>query len=350
MSGKKTIFGYEVVDASALRRSVRQYAGLTNWDGDALLTVNDNRRCTVDFSGSCESPVEITRIARRKSYEVMAADVDREPFRYEPDIAKRVGLYSRAGRELAVERQAGDVRVNDPRILVSQYRCRICDRCLEAKSSYWCCRAEREFSESAVTWMMTITLSPDEHARLDVAAMKRWHARETGRAPSPKEFLQCRMSVFREWFYLWLRAVEGRGRSAWKRSYCCVVEVHDSEKTSAGMRGRPHLHVLIHERFVGALFDPDDYEIAVENDREVCRLADDSRPRKLWPKGFTKIVRCDDQEAVTYVMKYLHLSIGYRVGASFHYGEPEVTLTALRQMVRAQLGVVPSTLLGSSNA
>jgi len=192
------------------------------------------------------------------------------------------------------------------------------------RARQWMARAGAEYRSSARTWMVTFTMAPDEHASLDYRCFQR------NPNPSKDELLRLRLDEFGTSISCWRRRMYGdNNKSRSTTSYLAVAELHDSERTSEEMRGRPHYHMLLHEKHVGALIPDTDCEFATEKGEIVYRVKDDGRARQLWPIGFTKFILCRDEGSAVYVCKYLHKEDGAsgRVRASPRYGE--VTETVL---------------------
>lgn len=211
---------------------------------------------------------------------------------------------------------------------------------MKMRSNSWAARVCEEYRQSARTWMVTFTLTPAEHALLDVSAHKLW---EGSQAPSLDELLKLRVQVFAGMLRKWLKRVRS---AAYERGqpvegqvrYVTVAEVHDSARTSEWMRGRPHFHMILHEKEIGALVLDTECEWTQERDstgqlRPVYRVVDDGMPRRLWAAeggrtlGFTKMVLCHNEQSAYYLCKYLHKSPQYRILASLRYGKNQVALS-----------------------
>jgi len=287
MSARNGKYGH-VVDAAELRRRlygstlVRGWASLRGPAGQGLATQVDVHRWTVDLSMGCPTPF-------RRAY---------------------------LGREDLLRAEPGTPLFVDH---VLPCRRKICEHCMTLRNRQWTARAAAEFRANVRTWMLTFTLSPGEHALLDARCYSR------NPAPTPDELLKLRCSEFAKLISQWFAGLH-KGSRRDHTSYLAVAEVHDSDRTSPLMRGRPHYHMLLHERFSGALIPDIDCEFATESDaagepRTVYRVKDDSPARQLWPFGFTKIILCFDEKSAVYVCKYLtkNSSVG-RVKASPHYG------------------------------
>lgn len=222
------------------------------------------------------------------------------------------------------------IRKEKKPIFVDEYLpCRECEACLVRRSRMWAGRAVDEFERAACTWMGTFTMSPDQHAMLDLRVAER-----TGnRALTAVELLRERTCVFGQEVTIWLKRVRDgvyrrTGQSGTMR-YLLVAEVHDSEKTDEWMRGRPHFHMLLHEASVGAVVSVDEYFFKREEVRgdivENIYAADSAMIRQAWTLGFTKFQLCRDSKSAYYLCKYMSKAMMWRVRPSIRYGrEPAI--------------------------
>lgn len=175
--------------------------------------------------------------------------------------------------------------------------CRRCQTCLKRHARLWRERAFIEIQESERTWFGTLTLSPDEHIRVDHLAATR--ERDFWSLSPDKKFAARKKVIGRE-ITLYLKRLRKEGGVPFR--YLCVYETHNSEDTSDFMRGRPHMHFLLHE-FAGPI-----------------------RKRSLdaqWKLGFSKWKLTDGMEAAWYVSKYISKAVDARVRASLRYGNPD---------------------------
>lgn len=202
--------------------------------------------------------------------------------------------------------------------------CRKCEACMKSRSYMWAARARDEFDRSAVTWMVTFTMSPSEHALMDA----RIASRTGNRCSQPTDVLRERTGEFGREVTSWIKRVrksvfDRTGQTGAMR-YLLVAEVHDSEKTDDWMRGRPHFHMLLHEAEVGAVIPVDDYypvsEVVNGELRSRIYLKDDANVRKQWTFGFTKFERCVDSKTAFYLCKYMSKAMMWRVRSSIRYG------------------------------
>lgn len=229
-----------------------------------------------------------------------------------------------------------------------QARCRRCFSCKRRKAMFWAGRAVTEFQQSARTIMGTFTLSPEKHQEFDW----RLEVGESGVRP-PVDIWQmteearfaARSSIFGNEITKWVKRLR-RGQDAplagghWKPKfrYLLIAEAHDSEATSDLIKGRPHFHILLHEREAGALVKGDpstamlrgrSYEWERRNVKTKTGWKpglfahDDAWLRRQWEHGFTKFRLCEDVNSAVYPCKYLTKAMRVRVRASQAYGGVE---------------------------
>lgn len=191
---------------------------------------------------------------------------------------------------------------------------------MNAYANQWMARVGAEFRASVRTWMATFTMSPEQHWELEKRA-----------AVNGKGVI----AEFHREFRQWQRRIYGEAEMAKAMractSYLAVAELHDSERTSDEMRGRPHYHALLHEYVIGALIRDDECEWKWRatkdptSPRFVYRVNDDGRLRKAWKLGFTTIELLSSEREAVYVCKYLRKQDGApgRVKASSRYGGVE---------------------------
>lgn len=180
--------------------------------------------------------------------------------------------------------------------------CRKCEACLRKRAALWRFRAIREISEAERTWFATLTFKPEEHYRLEIMCgapkgMGGLGANLAGLSDDAKFPYLARMAG-KELTRFLKRVRKNSGRPL---RYLSVVEKHDSAATSNEMRGRPHLHLLIHEQ-AGA-------PIAWK-----CLDA-------AWTVGHSKFKLVADIKGAMYLTKYISKEAGARIRASVNYGE-----------------------------
>lgn len=180
--------------------------------------------------------------------------------------------------------------------LVLLTRCRHCGWCLKRKSWEWATRAETEIERAQRTWFGTLTFRPDEHIRLEYVAMTKI-GNFASLAPRKKfELLTNETGREVTLFFKRLR----KNNPLCHIRYLAVTEIHNSDRTSPEMRGRPHIHLLVHE-FPGQLLT----KRALEAE---------------WSLGFQNW-KLADKGAGWYVSKYVSKASEARVRASLRYGK-----------------------------
>jgi hypothetical protein len=178
-------------------------------------------------------------------------------------------------------------------------RCRKCRPCLRIRAAYWRKRAESEISATKGRhWFVTLTLSPENHFRMELQASTRLASRaeELHKLDPDRQFAERHREICRE-LTLWLKRV--RKASGVPLRYILVAEPHKS--------GLPHYHALIHE---------------VDADRPVRAEV----LKKNWKLGFMQcklVAEGSERKNAAYVAKYLSKSASSRVRASQGYGHPD---------------------------
>lgn len=224
-------------------------------------------------------------------------------------------------------------------------QCRKCPKCKRRRAMYWQGRALTEYMMAPRTLFGTITMSVEEHLRLDDLIHVRLAEGRVGfRDLSAREIFEERVKEFGAEVTKYLDRLR-KGDETHPRPirhrYLLIAEVHDSEKTSPEMKGRPHFHLLLHEvGQAGQLVHGDPMEAILTGDRDgeyirkfrkdrwgrwqpIAVVADDAFIRKNWTLGFTNLQWAQSAASATYVCKYLSKSLMLRVRASQHYGDEE---------------------------
>ena len=94
--------------------------------------------------------------------------------------------------------------------------------------------------------------------------MQRWKDEYPSEmAASSETLLKLQCQEFQARVKRWLDGIKKARKRAgvntdYAVKYFLVAEVHDSEKTSEFMRGRPHFHMILHEKEIGTLIDDSD--------------------------------------------------------------------------------------------
>lgn len=173
--------------------------------------------------------------------------------------------------------------------------CRKCRNCLALKAWKWKHRAIWEIAQAERTWFGTLTLRPEEHYKVDLLA--RTHERNIAEADYVGVFDGRARETGKLATKYFKRLRKETGQSF---RYLLVTEIHDSKDTSDVMRGRPHLHVLLHE-FADQPFR-----------KELLQ--------RQWPHGFSNWKLVEDVKAAWYITKYVSKALDARVRASIKYG------------------------------
>lgn len=211
---------------------------------------------------------------------------------------------------------------------------------------FWTGRAITEYHRAERTWFGTLTLSPQEHYVLDARAQARLgRSGVNWQQLSAKEQFAERakeLGVEATKFIKRLRngnlAVGDLGPQIPHKPqirYLLVAEMHDSAQTSDEMRGRPHFHMLLHEKLAGALVvgkpltalfagRSQEMEMRKYKTRDGWKpgvfAADNSFLRRNWTLGHTKFQLAESPMSAAYVCKYLTKALAVRVRASQGYG------------------------------
>lgn len=199
----------------------------------------------------------------------------------------------------------------------------------------WIGRAMTEYEQSARTWMGTFTLSPEEHYKLDARMCAGVWSDTKGRwlrqpitlgELSPEELFKRRAQEFGAEVTRWLKRVR---KEVWQRtslnanfSYLLLAEQHTGAVGSA-VYGRPHYHILLHEKQAGALILDGEIHKAVHDDIEHIYVRDNAVVRKHWTLGYTRFEGCINAKSAIYLCKYLTKGMQARVRASINYGRTE---------------------------
>lgn len=219
-------------------------------------------------------------------------------------------------------------------------RCRKCPSCKARRAMFWTGRAMTEYDKWPRTIMGTFTMSPEKHQEFDW----RLEVGEPGVRPAVDIFalseaqrFTARASIFGTEITKWLKLVrEGNAEHPKPQfRYLLIAEAHESEATSDVMKGRPHFHILMHEKEAGALVVGDvqaammhgnsgEWErrrIKTKNGWSFGLYAhNDSWMKTLWEHGHTVFQLAPDRKSAVYVCKYLTKSMHVRVRASLRYG------------------------------
>lgn len=188
----------------------------------------------------------------------------------------------------------GQAMLGEPSSLVTQallVRCRKCAACLRSRAYLWRVRAENEILSASRTWFVTLTLSPENHARVAMAIDR--HLLAGGELLTnlhEDEQFSRRCAVIGPHITRYLKRI--RKKSGAPLRFCLVAERHKT--------GLPHYHMLLHE----TSFDfPVRHRMIVDE----------------WQLGFSN-AKLADRGSGGYVAKYLAKASIARVRASRRYG------------------------------
>jgi len=223
-------------------------------------------------------------------------------------------------------------------------QCRKCFSCKRRRSMLWQGRAMTEYQMAPRTLFGTITMSVEEQLRLDdLITLRLADGRVDFNKLSQIEIFEERVKEFGAEVTKWLKRIrkgDAQHPGPLALRYLLIAEVHDSEKTSIEMKGRPHFHLLLHEQQAGQLVhgDPMLALLSGQRDGEYIRkfrkdrrgrweptavVADDAFVRKNWTLGFTNFQWAQSANSAVYVCKYLSKSLMLRVRSSEHYGDED---------------------------
>lgn len=173
----------------------------------------------------------------------------------------------------------------------------------------WRERAKEEIRQANRTWFATLTVSPENHYRMQCEGLRRLEERSVDiKTLSQEEVFSAEHKALTRELTLFLKRVRKVSRA--KLRYLLVVERHKS--------GYPHYHLLIHEHGVKVTYR----QLAAE-----------------WKLGFTQFKLIADDRAAAYVAKYLSKSNDGRVRASIRYGETITVKTSSRHSPETMKGV-----------
>ena len=168
--------------------------------------------------------------------------------------------------------------------LIMHVRCRRCEPCLRVRRREWILRAVREIQLADRTWLVTLTMRPEEHYRLLARAVSAGADVSTPELKYSAELREAGKEVTR-----YLKRLRKASGSRFR--YLLVPEQHRS--------GLPHYHMLLHETAGSVKYAT----ITAE-----------------WYLGFTHAKLVQDHSVSRYVAKYLMKCSDARVRASLSYG------------------------------
>lgn len=209
--------------------------------------------------------------------------------------------------ELYGKSRHGDPRQSErnPMTVRISVKCRKCGWCRKMHAGDWAARALAEYDGSARTWMATLTLAPEQHARVRALATKGVGVpTRTGgvryvvspdlhfEQGTPEMQFARLVRIIGHDLTLFLKRVRKNAHAPFR--YLLVAEAHQS--------GLPHFHMLVHEKSEQAPIR-----------KQVMKDA--------WDLGFSKFSLVESSGGAVYVCKYMAKDALTRVRASFKYGQ-----------------------------
>lgn len=221
-----------------------------------------------DMSAGCHSPVSVTYIGRRETF-----------------VLKR-HTTAFDGPAFARPDQWESVSVT------LHCKCRKCEHCLKKKRQHWWFRAKYETALAPRTWFCTLTFDQQALFKCQLEAQR--HATRRGIDWESLDEEAKRIRVLARAganVTLWIKRVR---KSAHGPLRYLVVSEYGEEN------GRLHFHALIHEVVAGAV----KYDLL----------------RSRWRNFGFGTFKLADENAPSYVAKYISKDVRARVRASEHYG------------------------------
>ena len=203
------------------------------------------------------------------------------------------------------------------------------------RSHQWAHRALIEYDRAGLTWFGTFTLSPESHAIMDARVAKR--AQTAGASWltdwTRQELFRARAREVGAEITKWCKRLRSEGRVF---RYLLVAEEHtgarrkgtlENEGAVPVVTGRPHWHILVHEKVPGDFIKPDETYVS-KGEYTSLRADDRSLPKTMWPWGFTQFKALETSDEAFYLCKYLSKDMLWRVRASQNYGKAEAVESA----------------------
>lgn len=205
-------------------------------------------------------------------------------------------------------------------------RCRKCTACRDRKAMYWAGRAVSEYNRWPSTYMVTLTLRPEMHYHFDAVMHSQFpelaeEIKAFDRGLAAATLFQRRAQVIGREVTLYTKRLRKRA----PLRTLIVAEAH--AESGSAVAGRPHFHLLLHEKENGTLINPTEWRMetgwcsrCARNHTSEGEVCDHAFVRHQWPHGFTKVVRCVNEKSVFYLCKYMSKAMATRVRASQGYG------------------------------
>lgn len=248
------------------------------------------------------------------------------------------------GVELHARHSSRHGRKVDPIIIDLIAPCRKCEACMLRRSLMWRDRAITEFKLWPMTLFGTLTFRPELHWQADARIIGRLRAGGTDwSALTAAEQFAERSKELGDHVTKWLKVIRwGRGgkrllKDRPRLRYLIVCEAHDGARTSDEMRGRPHFHILLHDKDndgrlvkgnpLECILNGQDGEFIARKYRTRngwltgAFVVDDAPMRRAWDSGHSRFQWATDEKSASYLTKYLTKTLDARVRASQGYGD-----------------------------
>lgn len=262
---------------------------LANRPAEARLEQKSIARWSINYAVRCEDPIVIPKDAR-------------------PMVRVGDSLMVHGISHPIIDRREDGRRAV---FLDMEVPCRKCGACLRARAAHWRKRALIELARAPRTWFATYTLS-------DQAL---WECTLGARVLATRANLAFDQLEPDDKFRLQVRALGPELTRHWKRlrknSKAPLRFMWVAENASKGERedtGNPHIHALIHERFI---------------DKPIRKAV----LRGSWRLGFDKYNLVEDGRHAWYISKYIGKQIRCPVRASSNYGKELLLPSPLERAV-----------------
>lgn len=163
--------------------------------------------------------------------------------------------------------------------------CRRCVVCAKRRAFTWQNKISQEYFMATRTWLVTLTLNPVEHFKVQLQIPDYLTLSED------KQFL-ARYAVIAKEITKYFKRIRKNEKTSFR--YFLALEKHKS--------GLPHFHVVFHE---------------IAGKKPLTKRG----IQTAWKQGFTNCKLVNSVSGVTYVSKYLVKSNLARVRASIRYGD-----------------------------
>lgn len=225
--------------------------------------------------------------------------------------------------ELHARHSATHGKRKQPLIIRGEARCRKCEACVSYRQWQWRTRALEEMSRHKSTLMVTLTMRPEEHARVKarVTANLLRQGRKMSDLSANEQAAELALgfgALITDWIKRVRKGTEGRKP---KFRYLLVHEMHEG---GGANDGAPHAHLLLHTNDLNALIQGSPGSTNGEwyrTKRGEDRAADHAWLRQQWSFGWLRAAICTTHEgSAHYVCKYITKAAVNRVRGSLRYG------------------------------